>query len=64
VTWRSAVSSSSFPPLESRQGALVRRHRRCFPPRARAPQPPISLPPAHLRPSRPHRCLPGELPVP
>jgi hypothetical protein len=59
----SATSFLLFLCEESSQNVRSRRHHRRFPRRYRATPPPNLLPPAILRPSRPHRRVPGEFPV-
>jgi hypothetical protein len=63
VLRRSASPSSVSPPKELSHRARSRRHRRGFLAGKPSSPPPNSPPPAVLRPSQPHRRVPGELPV-
>jgi hypothetical protein len=63
VLRRSGAPSSTSPLKESSRRALNRRRSRRFLTRNRGPPPPNLMAAAVLRPSRPHRRVPGENPV-
>jgi hypothetical protein len=63
VLRRSAVPPEVSPAKESSRRARSRHRFAGFPRRYRATPPPNSSPPVILRPSRPHRRVPGEFPV-